>query len=132
MTTTTKRCPGGFRGRIDPHDAPMAAFTRNATRKDGLSRLCRACWVAYTTTLRPTTTCSVVGCGRRLYSRGYCRPHWQRQRHGQPIDLPIRRCSRRQTRPDSRDSGPSSAERPARGHGRQIDGSRRTATGTGR
>ena len=33
--------------------------------------------------------CSVEGCTRKHYSRGYCNAHWQRDRNGLPLDTPI-------------------------------------------
>lgn len=57
MATTTKTCPGVKDGDqvISPaHQAPAteAVFGKNAARKDGLGRVCKADWAKYTAVLK--------------------------------------------------------------------------------
>lgn len=35
-------------------------------------------------------TCTIEGCDRKYDSRGLCNTHLQRQRHGRPLDTPVR------------------------------------------
>lgn len=57
MASKTKQCPGVKDGQtvvIPAHDAPadLATFGSNAARKDGLGRVCKTCWAAYTKILK--------------------------------------------------------------------------------
>lgn len=47
-TTTLRRCIGSARYGIEPHDAPIEDFPRQPSQKDGLGRMCRTHWNAYT------------------------------------------------------------------------------------
>ncbi len=51
-TTTTRRCVGSERFGIEPHDAPVDDFPKQPSQKDGLGRMCREHWRAYTAELR--------------------------------------------------------------------------------
>ena len=42
------------------------------------------------TAIPSTNTCSVSGCGRKVRARGLCDSHYQRQRRGQPVAVPLR------------------------------------------
>jgi hypothetical protein len=44
----TRRCIGSARYGIEPHDAPVADFPKQASQKDGLGRMCRTHWNDYT------------------------------------------------------------------------------------
>ena len=44
----TRRCIGSARYGIEPHDAPVDDFPKQASQKDGLGRMCRTHWRAYT------------------------------------------------------------------------------------
>ena len=52
MATTARRCVGSERFGIEPHEAPIEDFPKQPSRKDGLGRLCREHWKAYTSGLR--------------------------------------------------------------------------------
>jgi len=53
MTTiTTKKCAGSKRFGIEPHVASVDDFPRQPSQKDGLGRMCREHWQAYTAGLR--------------------------------------------------------------------------------
>jgi hypothetical protein len=43
-----RRCIGSARFGIEPHDAPPEDFPSQPSQKDGLGRMCRAHWNAYT------------------------------------------------------------------------------------
>jgi len=43
-----RRCIGSARFGIEPHDAPVDDFPSQPSQKDGLGRMCRAHWNAYT------------------------------------------------------------------------------------
>jgi len=43
-----RRCVGSARFGIEPHEAPLADFPRQPSQKDGLGRMCRIHWNAYT------------------------------------------------------------------------------------
>jgi hypothetical protein len=45
--TTMRRCTGSARFGIEPHDAPVADFTAQPSRKDGLAAMCKPHWSAY-------------------------------------------------------------------------------------
>jgi hypothetical protein len=47
-TTTLRRCIGSARFGIEAHDAPAEDFPRQPSQKDGLGRMCRPHWNAYT------------------------------------------------------------------------------------
>jgi hypothetical protein len=47
-TTTLRRCIGSKRFGIEAHDAPVEDFPKQPSQKDGLGRMCRAHWNAYT------------------------------------------------------------------------------------
>jgi hypothetical protein len=56
MTTKTapelRRCTGSARFGIEPHDAPIAEFPKQPSRKDGLGTMCTEHWRAYVKGLR--------------------------------------------------------------------------------
>jgi hypothetical protein len=54
MTTTakTRTCIGSKRFGIEPHAAPVDDFPVQASQPDGLGRMCREHWRAYTAGLR--------------------------------------------------------------------------------
>ena len=39
---------------------------------------------------RPMLVCSVEGCGRVRCAKGLCKLHWERQKRGKPLDLPVK------------------------------------------
>src|SRR5436309_14535456 len=43
-----RRCIGSARFAIEPHDAPVADFPSQPSAKDGLGRMCKVHWNAYT------------------------------------------------------------------------------------
>jgi hypothetical protein len=47
-TTTLRRCIGSKRFGIEAHDAPVENFPKQPSQKDGLGRMCKAHWNAYT------------------------------------------------------------------------------------
>ena len=47
-TTTLRRCIGSKRFGIEAHDAPVQDFPKQPSQKDGLGRMCREHWNAYT------------------------------------------------------------------------------------
>jgi len=47
-TTTLRRCIGSKRFGIEAHDAPVEDFPKQPSQKDGLGRMCREHWNAYT------------------------------------------------------------------------------------
>jgi hypothetical protein len=74
---------------------------------------CDACTDAFTEYTREKilrrelqAPCSIAGCDGRLYSRGLCKVHFERQRTGRPpMDAPIRR------RPGARGPQPGKRKR---------------------
>ena len=44
----TRRCIGSARFGIEPHDAPVEDFPKQASQKDGFGRMCRTHWNEYT------------------------------------------------------------------------------------
>ena len=53
MTTmATRICIGSKRSGIEPHEAPIDDFPKQPSQKDGLGRMCRAHWKAYTAGLK--------------------------------------------------------------------------------
>jgi hypothetical protein len=53
MTATTpRRCVGSERFGIEPHEAPIDDFPKQPSQKDGLGRMCKTHWKAYTAGLR--------------------------------------------------------------------------------
>jgi len=49
--TTMRRCIGSVRFGIEAHEAPVEAFPRQPSQKDGIGRMCREHWNAYTSGL---------------------------------------------------------------------------------
>ncbi len=47
-TSTLRRCIGSARYGIAPHDAPVEEFPKQPSQKDGLGRMCKVHWNAYT------------------------------------------------------------------------------------
>jgi hypothetical protein len=47
-TLTLRRCHGSTRFGIEPHDAPSEDFPTQPSQKDGLGRMCKTHWNAYT------------------------------------------------------------------------------------
>jgi hypothetical protein len=45
---TLRRCIGSARFGIEAHEAPIEDFPRQPSQKDGLGRMCKAHWNAYT------------------------------------------------------------------------------------
>jgi hypothetical protein len=50
--TDLRRCIGSARFGIEPHDAPVDDFPNQPSQKDGLGRMCKRHWTAYTGALR--------------------------------------------------------------------------------
>jgi hypothetical protein len=50
-TTTLRRCIGSKRFGIEAHEAPVEDFPRQPSQKDGIGRMCREHWNAYTSGL---------------------------------------------------------------------------------
>jgi hypothetical protein len=48
QTTTLRRCIGSKRFGIEAHEAPIADFPKQPSQKDGLGRMCKTHWNAYT------------------------------------------------------------------------------------
>src|SRR3972149_1766642 len=46
--TTLRRCIGSKRFGIEAHDAPVEDFPKQPSQKEGLGRMCKAHWNAYT------------------------------------------------------------------------------------
>ena len=51
-TTEMRDCVGSERFGIEPHEAPTSDFPKQPSQKDGLGRMCRDHWKAYTAGLR--------------------------------------------------------------------------------
>jgi len=49
--TTLRRCIGSKRFGIEAHEAPISDFPRQPSQKDGIGRMCREHWNAYTSGL---------------------------------------------------------------------------------
>jgi hypothetical protein len=49
--TTLRRCIGSKRFGIEAHDAPVEDFPKQPSQKDGIGRMCREHWNAYTKAL---------------------------------------------------------------------------------
>ena len=47
-TVSLRRCIGSARFGLEPHGAPPEDFPRQPSQKDGLGRMCRTHWNAYT------------------------------------------------------------------------------------
>jgi hypothetical protein len=47
-TVILRRCIGSTRFGIEAHDAPVDDFPKQPSQKDGLGRMCRTHWNAYT------------------------------------------------------------------------------------
>jgi len=55
MTTNTakmRRCIGSAKFGIEQHEAPVEDFPKQPSQRDGLGRMCKTHWNAYTTPLR--------------------------------------------------------------------------------
>jgi hypothetical protein len=50
-TTDPRRCSGSARFGIEPHEARAEDFPTQPSQKDGLGRMCRVHWNAYTARL---------------------------------------------------------------------------------
>jgi hypothetical protein len=50
--TDQRRCIGSVKFGIVAHDAPVAEFPAQPSQKDGLGRMCKVHWNAYTNALR--------------------------------------------------------------------------------
>lgn len=51
-TTELRRCIGSAKFGIEAHEAPPAEFPAQPSQKDGLGRMCKPHWNAYTNALR--------------------------------------------------------------------------------
>jgi hypothetical protein len=51
-TTDLRRCKGSARFGIEPHEAPVAEFPVQPSRRDGLGSMCTEHWRAYVKGLR--------------------------------------------------------------------------------
>ena len=51
-TATLRRCIGSAKFGIEPHEAPIEDFPKQPSTRDGLGRMCRVHWTAYTRALR--------------------------------------------------------------------------------
>jgi hypothetical protein len=47
-----RKCIGSERFGIEPHEAPVTEFPAQPSQKDGLGRMCKPHWNAYTSALR--------------------------------------------------------------------------------
>ena len=54
--TTLRRCSGSQRFGIESHEAPIAEFPRQPSRKDGLGAMCGEHWKAHVKGLREART----------------------------------------------------------------------------
>ena len=52
QVTEMRRCSGSARFGVEPHEAPISAFPRQPSRKDGLGVMCGEHWKAYVKGLR--------------------------------------------------------------------------------
>jgi hypothetical protein len=50
--TDMRRCIGSARFGIEAHEAPITEFPAQPSQKDGLGRMCKTHWNAYTDALR--------------------------------------------------------------------------------
>jgi hypothetical protein len=48
QAATVRRCIGSTRFGIEPHEAAVEDFPRQPSEKDGLGRMCKTHWNAYT------------------------------------------------------------------------------------
>ena len=61
MTTTEqRRCTGSARFAIEPHEAPVAEFPKQPSRKDGLGTMCSEHWRAYVRALREARKAAIA------------------------------------------------------------------------
>ena len=51
-----RRCIGSTKFGIEAHDAPISEFPVQPSQKDGLGRMCKPHWTAYTRALRKAAT----------------------------------------------------------------------------
>jgi hypothetical protein len=51
-----RRCIGSAKFGIKAHDAPIEDFPAQPSQRDGLGRMCRSDWKAYTSALRKAAT----------------------------------------------------------------------------
>ena len=51
-----RRCIGSAKFGIEAHDAPISEFPIQPSQKDGLGRMCKPHWTAYTRALRKAAT----------------------------------------------------------------------------
>ena len=56
ITTELRRCTGSARFGIEPHEAPVAEFPKQPSRKDGLGTMCTEHWRSYVKGLREART----------------------------------------------------------------------------
>lgn len=64
MADDTKRCPGAPKYGIPAHDAPLEAFGKQSGNPDGLTRVCKADWNAYSAKLREAKQAGTFSPGR--------------------------------------------------------------------
>lgn len=60
-TTTLRRCIGSKTFGIEPHEAPIADFPVQPSRKDGLGLVCAVHWTEYTRALRQAAKARQAG-----------------------------------------------------------------------
>ena len=58
--TELRRCTGSARFGIEPHEAPIAEFPEQPSRKDGLGTMCTEHWRAYVKGLREARTAATA------------------------------------------------------------------------
>ena len=56
VSTDLRRCIGSKTFGIEAHDAPISDFPVQPSQKDGLGRMCKPHWTAYTRALRKAAT----------------------------------------------------------------------------
>jgi hypothetical protein len=60
-TTELPCCTGSVRFGIEPHEAPVADFPKQPSRKDGLGTMCTEHWRAYVKGLREARVAAATG-----------------------------------------------------------------------
>jgi heme oxygenase len=60
-TTEPRTCKGSARFGIEPHEAPVAEFPEQPSRKDGLGTMCTEHWRAYVKGLREARKAAQAG-----------------------------------------------------------------------